>query len=71
MQALTNIVDRIEKIGNGVEDPEAIRCDINSLNTILNGGFSKGNLYIVAGKESAGKTSFIISVICYNTQKTN
>ncbi len=63
MQALTNIINRIEKIRHGVEDPEAIKCDINSLNTILNGGFSNGNLYIVAGKESAGKASFIISVI--------
>ena len=64
MQALNNIVDRINKIKSGIEDPTALRCDMPNLNKILNGGFCKGNLYVVAGKESTGKASFIISVIC-------
>ncbi len=63
MQSLLNIIDRIERIKKNDEDPTAIKCDIEILNKILNGGFSKGNLYVVAGKESVGKTSFIVSLI--------
>ncbi len=63
MQALSNVIERIEKIANGNEDSTAIKCDLNLLNRLLGGGFSKGNLYVIAGKESSGKTSFIVSLI--------
>src|ERR1017187_2204671 len=63
MQALSNIIERIERIKNAQKDPTAIKCDIDILNRLLNGGFSKGNLYVISGKESIGKTSFMVSLI--------
>ena len=63
MQALANIVGRIYKNREREVDPTAIKCDLENLNHVLSGGFSKGNLYIIAGKESVGKTSFMVSLL--------
>jgi replicative DNA helicase len=62
MQALLNIINRFQGIRGGNENSTAIKSGHEILDRILGGGFSKG-LYVIAGKESIGKTAFIISLI--------
>jgi|ERR1035437_227812 replicative DNA helicase len=65
MHALINIINRIQKIRNPTQNlySNAIKSEIEILNRILNGGFINGNLYVLAGRESVGKTSFVVSLI--------
>ncbi len=63
MQALENIVNRIINNWSHPQDDTAIKSDLDSLNDVLEGGFRKGQLYVVAGNESIGKTSFIVSLV--------
>lgn len=63
MKALENIINRIINIRYHYPDDTAIKSDLDILNNVLGGGFRKGQLYVVAGKESIGKTSFIVSIV--------
>ncbi len=63
MQALENIINRIINIRYHYPDDTAIKSDLDIVNNVLGGGFRKGQLYVVAGKESIGKTSFIVSLV--------
>ena len=63
MQAFENIVNRIINNWSHHQDDTAIKSDLDSLNIVLEGDFRKGQLYVVAGKESMGKTSFIVSLV--------
>jgi replicative DNA helicase len=63
MQALENIIKRIINNRSHYPNDTAIKSDLDILNNVLEGGFRKGQLYVVAGKESIGKTSFIVSLV--------
>jgi replicative DNA helicase len=63
MQALENIIERINRNGERDLNSTAIKCDLDILNNVLTGGFCKGNLYVIAGKELVGKTAFMVSLI--------
>ncbi len=63
MKALENIISRIINIRYHYSGDTAIKSDLDILNNVLGGGFRKGQLYVVAGKESIGKTSFIVSLV--------
>lgn len=62
MQALTNVIGRLQTIQNEQYTP-AIKSGFDILDRLLRGGFQKGNLYFIAGEESIGKTAFTVSVI--------
>lgn len=61
MQALLNVITRLQKIDNQ-EQHSGIKSGFNLLDELLN-GFRKGNLYIIAGQQLIGKTAFLISLL--------
>lgn len=58
LESMQRMIERQE--GNS---PEKIRTGINSLDSMLNGGFSKKHLSILAGRPSMGKTAMSLSIL--------
>ena len=65
--ALLSIAKRIEKIADNYTHPNSISSGCGNLDTALNGGFAKGNLYFLLGRPDVGKTAFIASLLANMT----
>lgn len=76
MKLVTQVNGRIKKGNSGDHQmvmmagqnaerliPNFVPCNVPEINTALGGGFARGAMHLIAGKEGAGKTALSLSVM--------
>ncbi|CAN5374380.1 hypothetical protein BH20BAC1_BH20BAC1_12830 [soil metagenome] len=62
MEALLNIVSRIQQNQGSRIDPTSIPSGFPNFNDVMRGGFQRARLYIICQKDSAAESSLLVSL---------
>jgi len=58
---LSTLLSRVDALSDGQSSPETISCGFSTVDTLLGGGFRRGDLVLLGGDTASGKSSLALA----------